>query len=203
MNQFTVTILSAENVRPLRLSVRIPEEAAPLVWRQEDEDLEGEYVRDHGEAEWPDDDAIAEEIARLQGSDGWSVKYVGKGDDLLEAIYEAQSDGGQRSGPRKNAMTPTDLRNLTALAYAADRYGEARNEKIGGVPGYGDVTVQYRAIHRLADLGLVTWESHTVERTIYRGHLFGRTWGTRTHRHTYLTATLTPAGRAALARRGA
>lgn len=93
MSQFTVAILSAENVRPLRLSVRIPEEAAPLVWRQEDEDLEGEYERDYGEAEWPDDDAIAEEVARLQGSDGWSVTYVDKGDDLLEAIYEAQIEG--------------------------------------------------------------------------------------------------------------
>lgn len=103
------------------------------------------------------------------------------------------------SSLRKIAMNSTDLRNLAALAHAADHYGEARNGKIHGVPGHGDVTVQYRAIHRLADLGLVTWEAHTVEQTIDRGHRFGRTGGTRTYRDTYLSATLTPAGRAALA----
>lgn len=99
-------------------------------------------------------------------------------------------------------INATDLRNLAAIAHAEASYGEARNEKINGVPGYGSVTVQYRAIHRLGDLGLITWEAHTVEQTIDRGHRFGRTGGTRTYRDTYLTARLTDTGRAALARRG-
>lgn len=99
-------------------------------------------------------------------------------------------------------MTSTDLKNLAALAYAFDRYGEARNEKICDVPGFGDVIVQYRAIHRLGRLGLVDWKSHTGSVSVYRGHLFGRTGGTVTRSFTYLTATITDAGRDALRQLG-
>lgn len=99
-----------------------------------------------------------------------------------------------------NRPTATDLRNLRALAEMAARWGEAKNGKIDDVPGEGSVTVQYRAIHRLGDLGLVTWQAHSEQVSVYQGHRFGRLGGTKLHRYSWVTAQLTDAGRAALAR---
>lgn len=79
---FTVTVLNASNDEPtLRLSVRIPETAAPLVLNDE-----GEEVRDHGNADWPTDEEIVAEVKRLTGRDVVLGAY-GDGDDLLEVTY--------------------------------------------------------------------------------------------------------------------
>lgn len=95
-------------------------------------------------------------------------------------------------------MKPADLRNLAALAEMARRWGSAQNSEIKNVPGYGAVVVTYKAIHRLGDLGLVTWRAETKEVEIQRGHLFGRTGGTRRDVRITVYAELTEAGRAAL-----
>ncbi len=100
--------------------------------------------------------------------------------------------------PPKNP-TPADIRNLTALAEMLTRWGTAKNEKIEDVPGYGTVVVQYRAIHRLGDLGLVTWKAHSQEVSVYQGFRFGRLGGTKLHIVSWVTAELTEAGRALLA----
>jgi len=95
-------------------------------------------------------------------------------------------------------MNNADLRNLAALAEMARRWGSAKNGKIEDVPGWGAVVVNYKAIHRLGDLGLVTWRVESKEIETDRGHLFGRTGGTRRHVETTVFAELTDAGRAAL-----
>lgn len=93
-----------------------------------------------------------------------------------------------------------DLKNLTAIAFAQDRFGSpVINGTVYGVPGYGDVVVQYRAMHRLGELGLVTWEAHSQTVSVYQGFRFGRLGGTKTHIQSWVTAELTPAGRAFLA----
>ena len=96
--------------------------------------------------------------------------------------------------------TESDLRNLAAIAFAQDKFrGPVANGVIHGVPGYGDVVVQYRAMHRLGALGLVTWEGHSEEVSVYQGHSFGRLGGTKTHLRSWVTAEVTDAGRAYLA----
>ena len=96
--------------------------------------------------------------------------------------------------------SPADLRNLAAIAFAEGRHGSpVVNGTVYGVPGYGDVVVQYRAMHRLGELGLVTWEGHSQTVSTYQGFLFGRGGGTKSRLHSWVTAKLTPAGRALLA----
>lgn len=92
----------------------------------------------------------------------------------------------------------TNKRALAALAEMQKRWGRAQNGKIENVPGHGTVIVTYKMIHFLGKLGLVTWSAETSSCEVYRGHLFGRTGGTRAETTTIVYAELTDKGRRVL-----
>lgn len=90
MTQFTLTVLNAEDGV---ISVRIPEENAPMAWEPKgvgpDGEVFGDFVRDHGNADWPSDVEIAEVASKALGRNV-AVSFVDAGDDLLEGIYAAE-----------------------------------------------------------------------------------------------------------------
>ncbi len=80
--RFTLTVLNQEEGR---ISVLIPEEAAPLVVNEE-----GAEERDHGNADWPTDEEIR---VAAEKAFGRKIKALGpfqEGDNLLEAVYDVE-----------------------------------------------------------------------------------------------------------------
>lgn len=67
-----------------RVAVNIAHEAAPLV-----RDIEGNYERDYGNADWPTEEQICREAARLLGVDPERVSLgeVSVDGDLTEAVW--------------------------------------------------------------------------------------------------------------------